>query len=113
MPGDSGGAVVAPLGMSGQLLCEPAAAPDETHLRVRVSFVDGDPQLRFVDQRTFGGLAVSEGGAELPDEIAHIARDPLDPLFSDADFVAPLRRRPPEVKRALLDRTLISAAVTI
>ncbi|MET7750930.1 bifunctional DNA-formamidopyrimidine glycosylase/DNA-(apurinic or apyrimidinic site) lyase [Micromonospora sp. NPDC005367] len=113
LPLDSGDAVVGHLGMSGQLLLQPADAPDETHLRVRFRFADGGPELRFVDQRTFGGLAVSEGGAELPAEIAHIARDPMDPLFSDAAFVAALRRRRTEVKRALLDQTLISGVGNI
>ncbi|GAA5182048.1 bifunctional DNA-formamidopyrimidine glycosylase/DNA-(apurinic or apyrimidinic site) lyase [Rugosimonospora acidiphila] len=113
IPLDSGDALVAHLGMSGQLLFQPAAAPDETHLRVRLRFADGDPELRFVDQRTFGGLAVSEDGAELPAEIAHIARDPLDPLFSDDDFIQALRRRHTEVKRALLDQTLISGVGNI
>jgi formamidopyrimidine-DNA glycosylase len=113
IPLDSGDALVAHLGMSGQLLFQPAAAPDETHLRVRLRFADGDPELRFVDQRTFGGLAVSEGGAELPDEIAHIARDPMDPLFDDGAFVDALRRKHTEVKRALLDQTLISGVGNI
>ncbi len=108
LPLDSGDAVIGHLGMSGQLLMQPASAPDETHLRVRFTFADDGPELRFVDQRTFGGLAVSEGGAGLPAEIAHIARDPMDPLFDDAGFVAGLRRRRTEVKRALLDQTLIS-----
>ncbi|MEU4676004.1 bifunctional DNA-formamidopyrimidine glycosylase/DNA-(apurinic or apyrimidinic site) lyase [Micromonospora sp. NPDC023737] len=113
LPLDSGDAVVGHLGMSGQLLLQPADAPDEPHLRVRFRFADDGPELRFVDQRTFGGLAVSEGGAELPVEIAHIARDPMDPLFSDAAFVAALRRRHTEVKRALLDQTLISGVGNI
>ena len=108
LPLDSGDAVIAHLGMSGQLLMQPATAEDETHLRVRVSFADDGPQLRFVDQRTFGGLSVSEGGADLPDEIAHIARDPMDPLFDDEVFVARLRAKHTEIKRALLDQTLIS-----
>jgi formamidopyrimidine-DNA glycosylase len=108
LPLDSGDAIIGHLGMSGQLLMQPADAPDEVHLRVRFTFGDGGTQLRFVDQRTFGGLSVSEGGAILPDEIAHIARDPIDPAFSDADFVTALRRRRTEVKRALLDQTLIS-----
>jgi formamidopyrimidine-DNA glycosylase len=108
LPLDSGDAIIGHLGMSGQLLMQPADAADEIHLRVRFTFDDGGPQLRFVDQRTFGGLSVSEGGAELPAEIAHIARDPIDPLFSDDDFVAALRRRRTEIKRALLDQTLIS-----
>jgi formamidopyrimidine-DNA glycosylase len=113
LPLDNGDAIVAHLGMSGQLLVQPAAAPDELHLRVRFHFADGDPQLRFVDQRTFGGLLVSAGGAALPAEIAHIARDPLDPEFSDAEFVAALRRRRTEIKRALLDQTLISGVGNI
>jgi formamidopyrimidine-DNA glycosylase len=80
---------------------------------VRFRFTDDGPELRFVDQRTFGGLSVSEGGAGLPAEIAHIARDPMDPEFSDDEFVAALRRRRTEVKRALLDQTLISGVGNI
>jgi formamidopyrimidine-DNA glycosylase len=110
---DSGDAIIGHLGMSGQLLMQPAEAEDEKHLRIRFTFTDGGTQLRFVDQRTFGGLAVAEGGAELPDEIAHIARDPMDPLFSDEDFVARLRGKHTEVKRALLDQTLISGVGNI
>jgi formamidopyrimidine-DNA glycosylase len=113
LPLDSGDAIIGHLGMSGQLVLQPASMADEAHLRVRFSFDDGDPQLRFVDQRTFGGLAVSLGGADLPAEIAHIARDPMDPEFSDPAFVAALRRRRTGVKRALLDQTLISGVGNI
>jgi formamidopyrimidine-DNA glycosylase len=110
---DSGDAIVGHLGMSGQLLMQPADAADEKHLRIRFTFTDGGPQLRFVDQRTFGGLAVSEGGADLPGEIAHIARDPMDPLFDDEAFVARWRGKHTEAKRALLDQTLISGVGNI
>jgi formamidopyrimidine-DNA glycosylase len=113
LPLDSGDAIIGHLGMSGQLLMQPADVADEKHLRIRFTFTDGGPQLRFVDQRTFGGLSVSEGGAELPDEISHIARDPMDPLFDDAAFNARLRGRHTEVKRALLDQTLISGVGNI
>lgn len=113
LPLDSGDALVGHLGMSGQLLLQPETVVDEAHLRVRFRFTDGGAQLRFVDQRTFGGLAVSAGGAALPGEIAHIARDPLDPLFVDEEFVAALRRRRTGVKRALLDQTLISGVGNI
>jgi formamidopyrimidine-DNA glycosylase len=110
---DYGDAVLGHLGMSGQMLVrEPHAAP-ERHLRVRFLLTRGDPalsthELRFVDQRMFGGLLVSAGGADLPAEIAHIARDPLDPGFDDAAFVAALRRRAAGVKRLLLDQSLVS-----
>ncbi|MFC0530169.1 bifunctional DNA-formamidopyrimidine glycosylase/DNA-(apurinic or apyrimidinic site) lyase [Phytohabitans kaempferiae] len=113
LPLDSGDAIIGHLGMSGQLLFQPGDAPDEVHLRIRFRFDDDGPELRFVDQRTFGGLSVSPGGAELPAEIAHIARDPMDPLFSDVDFVTNLRRKHTEVKRALLDQTLISGVGNI
>ena len=108
LPLDSGDAVVGHLGMSGQLLVVPPSSPDQTHLRVRFTFADGGRELRFVDQRTFGGLAVAAGGAELPAEIAHIARDPLDPAFDDEEFRLGVRGRRTGVKRALLDQTLIS-----
>jgi formamidopyrimidine-DNA glycosylase len=110
---DSGDAIIGHLGMSGQLLIEPAEKPDGPHLRVRFTFTDGGPELRFVDQRTFGGLSVSADGAALPPEIAHIARDPMDPLFSDEEFVERLRKKHTEVKRALLDQTLISGVGNI
>ena len=55
-----GSTLVAHLGMSGQLLVEQADEPDEGHLRARFRFTDGGRELRFVDQRTFGGLSVEE-----------------------------------------------------
>ena len=61
----------------------------------------------------FGGLSVSAGGAELPPEIAHIARDPLDPEFDDDAFVAKVRRRASGIKRQLLDQNLISGVGNI
>ncbi|WP_427891164.1 bifunctional DNA-formamidopyrimidine glycosylase/DNA-(apurinic or apyrimidinic site) lyase [Kribbella sp. GL6] len=108
LPLTSGDAVLTHLGMSGQFRVQPAGAPDEPHLRVRFRFADGGGEVRFVDQRMFGGLSYSEGGAELPAEIAHIARDPFDPLFDPDEVVARLRRRKTGLKRALLDQTAVS-----
>jgi formamidopyrimidine-DNA glycosylase len=119
-------ALMAHLGMSGQLLVEDAEAPDEKHLKVRLTLTphDGMPgQLRFVDQRIFGGLFVTsliptdDGGpgglAEEPmpviaEEASHIARDPLDPHFSFGSFYRRLRLRKTGLKRALLDQGLVS-----
>jgi formamidopyrimidine-DNA glycosylase len=110
----SGSALVAHLGMSGQLLVEKPSAPAETHLRARFTFTDGGRELRFVDQRTFGGLAVEESAAgEIPGRLAHIAIDPLDETFDVDAFSAALRRRHTEVKRALLDQTLIGGVGNI
>lgn len=104
------------LGMSGQLLVQEAGMAPSVHLRVRLGFADGGTELRFVDQRTFGGLAVEEadGDAEsTPLSLAHIARDPLDPRFDDAAFATALRAKRTTVKRALLDQTLISGVGNI
>jgi formamidopyrimidine-DNA glycosylase len=132
---DTNQSVLAHLGMSGQLLLQPSAAPDEKHLRIRVRFADtltsasptlecgsrggtplaaGGTELRFVDQRTFGGLSLHDNTPEgLPDVIAHIARDPLDELFDDESFHQALRRKRTTIKRALLDQSLISGVGNI
>ncbi|WP_310962837.1 bifunctional DNA-formamidopyrimidine glycosylase/DNA-(apurinic or apyrimidinic site) lyase [Nocardioides terrisoli] len=107
-PGD---ALLAHLGMSGQMLVQPVGAPDERHLRVRFGL--GSTELRFVDQRMFGGLSLSVGGAELPPEIAHIARDPLDPGFDDDAFVRRVRRSESGIKRQLLNQSLVSGVGNI
>jgi formamidopyrimidine-DNA glycosylase len=127
-------ALVMHLGMSGQLLVEAAAAPAELHLRLSVSFADGDPQLRFVDQRTFGGVALESlvavvpgpgaagpavpaggaggAGADVPEtvpaSVAHIARDPLDVRYDLEATAARLRAKRTGLKRALLDQALVS-----
>lgn len=109
-------AVVVHLGMSGQMLLAEAGAADPAHLRIRARLdgVDGLPgdELRFVDQRTFGGWHLDElvdvGGRALPESVAHIAPDPFEPAY-DADAVVDvLRRKDTEIKRALLDQTVIS-----
>ncbi len=109
---DADDAVLGHLGMSGQMLVRPRDAAAERHLRV-VFELSGDRDIRFVDQRMFGGLLFSEGGADLPAEIAHIARDPIDPLFDEAGFATAVRRRRTGVKRALLDQNLISGVGNI
>jgi formamidopyrimidine-DNA glycosylase len=122
LPLDNGDAIVAHLGMSGQMLVQPTSAPAERHLRVRMALSPppGRPEpsgeareLRFVDQRMFGGMWLSEGGAQLPPEIAHIARDPMDPEFDDDAFVRRARRRTSGIKRLLLDQGLISGVGNI
>ena len=108
LPLADGDAVLAHLGMSGQFRLEEAAASMAPNTRVLFTFADGDPGLRFVDQRMFGGLSLSVGGAELPTEVAHIGRDPFDADFDLAGSVARLRAKRTGIKRALLDQQLVS-----
>ena len=101
-------ALLAHLGMSGQLLVGDPSRPLSPHVRVRLTFADSGPDLRFSDQRTFGHLSLAVGGASLPAAIAHIAPDPLEPGFDLAAVTARIRGRRTGIKRALLDQSLVS-----
>ena len=115
---DADQALVTHLGMSGQVLIKTAKEDDDRHLRVRFTFAGQKNQMHFVDQRTFGGMHLDElvdiGDGELiPESVLHIARDPFDPKFSAEEFVENVRRRNTDVKRALLNQTLISGVGNI
>jgi formamidopyrimidine-DNA glycosylase len=108
LPFDDGDAILAHLGMSGQFRLADADTPLAPNTRIIFAFADGEPGLRFIDQRMFGGLSLSPGGAELPPEIAQIGRDPFDPDFDLSEVVSRMRRRSTVIKRALLDQQLVS-----
>ena len=118
-------ALVGHLGMSGQMLLRPPGAPAERHERVRLELRHpdhGELVVVFADQRTFGSLAIDELGptvdaapggagselARVPRQVAHIARDPLDPAFHDRAFRDILGRKKSAIKRVLLDQTVVS-----
>lgn len=114
----AGDALVVHLGMSGQMLVDTVDrrddAADDRHLRIRAE-LSGGRVLRFVDQRTFGGWLVAplDPAADdptdtVPRPIAHIARDPLDPLYDVEAIVPRIRRRHSDIKRVLLDQTVVS-----
>lgn len=107
LPLADGDAVLAHLGMSGQFRLDAPDAPRQRHARVLVDLDDG-VQLRFVDQRMFGGLSLADGGAELPAEIAHIARDLFDPELDREALTARVRRSGSAIKRVLLDQSVVS-----
>jgi formamidopyrimidine-DNA glycosylase len=107
LPFADGDALLAHLGMSGQFRVDAPAAPLVANTRVLVDLDDG-AQLRFVDQRMFGGLSLSPGGAALPAEVAHIGRDPFDPDFDLRTVSRRLRARRTGIKRALLDQQVVS-----
>lgn len=103
-----GDAILAHLGMSGQFRISEPGAPEHRHLRIRFAFDDNGPLVDFLDQRTFGGMQFVPGGRELPAPIAHIGRDPMDPQFDLGAAVAAIRGKNTELKRALLDQTVVS-----
>ncbi|MFB2556458.1 bifunctional DNA-formamidopyrimidine glycosylase/DNA-(apurinic or apyrimidinic site) lyase [Herbiconiux liangxiaofengii] len=127
-------ALVAHLGMSGQVLLRTPGTEEEGLLRIRLQIEHpehGEFWVNFVDQRIFGSMAVDrlvptgdgraggysgfagagslgDSAAFVPGQVAHIARDPLDPAFDERAFLAALARKRTGIKRALLDQTLIS-----
>ena len=124
-PGRPSEAVVAHLGMSGQILLRAPGAATERHERIRLDIHHpdhGDLAIVFADQRTFGSLALdalvpttdaAPGGhgtvdASVPAQVAHIARDPLDPAFRTGVFRATLARKDSAIKRVLLDQSVVS-----
>jgi formamidopyrimidine-DNA glycosylase len=115
---DRDDALVVHLGMSGQVLLRSPGAERDRLTRI-VLDVDqpthGPVRVDFVDQRIFGSMALdrlvaaSDHPAQrIPSQVAHIARDPMDPLFDDDLFLRRLAAKDTGIKRALLDQTLVS-----
>jgi formamidopyrimidine-DNA glycosylase len=125
-------ALAAHLGMSGQFRVESATGPgpgaavdlgadgDEPatdqgsrHRHARVRFDLAGPQLWFVDQRTFGwvaaaGLVPDARGVPVPEMVRDIAVDAADPTFDPGLVARALRTHRVEIKRLLLDQSLVS-----
>ena len=116
-------ALLAHLGMSGQLLLRAHEAPDDRHVRIRLWIVHpehGELRLDFADQRLFGSLALDALVADsriredsIPAQAVHIARDPLDPAFDDLAFLSTLVSRSSGIKKLLLDQTIVSGVGNI
>ena len=107
LPLDDGDAIVAHLGMSGQFRSDLPGTSLQPNTRVIWDLDDGR-QLRFVDQRMFGGVWLSPEGADLPAEVTHIALDPFDPAFDPVGVAHRIVRRHAGIKRLILDQTVVS-----
>ncbi|MEL6940954.1 MAG: DNA-formamidopyrimidine glycosylase [Cyanobacteria bacterium J06598_1] len=98
------------LRMTGQLLWVSQADPVQTHCRVRL-FFDGERELRYVDQRTFGRLWLVP--PEQPVEsimtgLQKLGPEPFSEEFSVAYLAASLKGRQRPIKNALLDQRLVA-----
>lgn len=114
-------ALLAHLGMSGQLLLRATDAGDDRHVRIRLWIEHADHgalRLDFADQRVFGSLAIdaltpARPVGSIPAQAAHIARDPLDEHFDDTAFIHAFRARGVGAKKLLLDQSLVSGVGNI
>ena len=109
--------LVAHLGMSGQFIIQERKAPDEKHLRVRIDCGDRRRELRFIDQRTFGWVAidqlVQEEGLEIPTSFARIARDIFDSQFDREKVIERIMKKRSPIKPVLLDQSVMSGVGNI
>ena len=108
LPFLDGDALMAHLGMSGQFRLDEPGSPLPPQCRVVFGFADDGPELRFADQRMFGGLWLSPGGADGPTEIAHIAADLFDDTLDLKAMIAAIRSRNSGIKRVLLNQAVVS-----
>lgn len=100
------------LGMSGQMLVGEPGQVTSPHLRIRSELRTPEGELlelAFVDQRTFGRWLHTDTTAEgVPEPAAHVAMDPLEPDFDPVATARKIRGRNSEIKRVLLDQTVVS-----
>lgn len=98
------------LRMTGQLLWVNGDEPVPKHTRVRL-FLEGNQELRFVDQRTFGQMWYVPPETEVSSVITGLkvlGPEPFSTDFSIAYFAQKLHRRARPIKTALLDQSLVA-----
>jgi formamidopyrimidine-DNA glycosylase len=105
---DSGDVVVTHFGMSGQFQRGTGRVALAPHTHVVITFQQGG-DLRFADPRTFGEMFVTAGDdlAKVK-ELAHIAIDPLDQVFTWQTFQYLLAEKAAKMKQLLMDQKFIS-----
>ena len=108
--GEAAGYLGVHLRMTGQLLWLDPATPVNAHCRVRL-FLQGDRELRFVDQRTFGRLWWVPPG-QLPQAVITglqgLGPEPFAPEFTATYLGERLRSSQRPIKNALLDQRLVA-----
>ncbi len=128
LPLNESRAVAGHLGMSGQILLRTPKFEEDPQTRVKIHIQTPSKEkfeVRFVDQRLFGGLVIDDLtdsdlageagfspeasiGNQIPVGVSHIARDLLDPLFDKDLVVSKMAKKNSGIKRVLLDQNLLS-----
>jgi len=98
------------LRMTGQLLWVNRSEPLQKHARVRL-FFEGNQELRFVDQRTFGQMWYVPAETEVSGTVIGLkllGPEPFSDEFTTEYLTRKLHRRARPIKTALLDQSLIA-----
>ena len=98
------------LRMTGQLLWVNESEPLPKHARVRL-FFEGNQELRFVDQRTFGQMWYVPAETEVDSTVTGLkllGPEPFSDQFTTEYLARKLHRRARPIKTALLDQSLVA-----
>ncbi|MEG4286118.1 DNA-formamidopyrimidine glycosylase [Microcoleus sp. A006_D1] len=98
------------LRMTGQLLWVNESEPVPKHTRVRLYF-EGNQELRFVDQRTFGQMWYVPAETEVDSTVTGLkllGPEPFSDEFTTEYLARKLHRRARPIKTALLDQSLVA-----
>lgn len=95
------------LGMSGRIRLAPPGTPREPHSNVVVT-TDRDLEVRFVDPRTFGFMAVYTPGEMAESSLAKLGPDALDDLPRSNELASRLSGRTAPIKALLLDQGIVA-----
>lgn len=100
--------LVCHLRMSGRLYVVSPEVPRATHTHVLFGLDDGT-ELRYEDQRTFGGFhLVGPGDEGAPEGLRTLGPEPLDPAWDPGRLAGALRGRRAPVKAVLLDQRAVA-----
>lgn len=95
------------LGMSGRIRIADPGDPLERHAHLVVHTEEGS-EVRFIDPRTFGFVAVFTPDELAADSLAGLGRDALDELPAAEELAAVLAGRKASVKALLLDQRILA-----
>lgn len=106
-PLDDGQTMIAHLGMSGRFWVGQPDQPEPIHTHFRALLDDGS-QVRFIDPRTFGFVAVVAEDEIAGSGVARLGPDAWLSAPTPADLHQALARRAAPIKALLLDQVILS-----
>lgn len=96
------------LGMSGQVLLEKSSVSLHPHVRIRLKLRQQQREIRFRDQRIFGGMHLDVLESEVPASILHIAPDPFEEAYDEENVIRTLKSRSASIKSLILNQGIVS-----
>jgi formamidopyrimidine-DNA glycosylase len=106
-PLDDGELLVAHLGMSGRFWVGDGSEPEPKHTHFRARLDDGN-EIRFIDPRTFGFVAVFDADELERSGVGRLGPDAWDGAPAPEELAERLSKRTAPVKALLLDQVIVA-----